>query len=87
MRIALFITCFNGTMFPSTGRAVITLLERLGHTVEFPQAQTCCGQMRFNTGYRPETLPARQRPRPGPPGADPASEPACPRGAVEPDRR
>ncbi|MFY7627498.1 heterodisulfide reductase-related iron-sulfur binding cluster [Streptomyces sp. NY05-11A] len=33
------------------------LLERLGHTVEFPQGQTCCGQMHFNTGYRPETLP------------------------------
>ncbi|MDQ1046325.1 (Fe-S)-binding protein [Streptomyces sp. V4I2] len=61
MRIALFITCFNDTMFPSTGRAVITLLERLGHTVEFPQAQTCCGQMHFNTGYRPETLPMVRR--------------------------
>ena len=36
MRIALFITCFNDTMFPGTGRAVTTLLERLGHTVEFP---------------------------------------------------
>ncbi|MFI1213475.1 (Fe-S)-binding protein [Streptomyces sp. NPDC020802] len=61
MRIALFITCFNDTMFPSTGRAVVTLLERLGHTVDFPQAQTCCGQMHFNTGYRPETLPMVRR--------------------------
>lgn len=48
-------------MFPSTGRAVITLLERLGHTVEFPQTQTCCGQMHVNTGYRPETLPKVRR--------------------------
>ncbi|WP_329343196.1 (Fe-S)-binding protein [Streptomyces sp. NBC_00663] len=61
MRIALFITCFNDTMFPSTGRAVITLLERLGHTVEFPQDQTCCGQMHFNTGYRPEAMPMVRR--------------------------
>lgn len=37
------------------------LLERLGHTVEFPQDQTCCGQMHFNTGYRPETLPMVRR--------------------------
>ena len=54
MRIALFITCFNDTMYPDTGKAVVRLLERLGHTVEFPEAQTCCGQMHFNTGYRPE---------------------------------
>ncbi|MER7581478.1 (Fe-S)-binding protein [Kitasatospora sp. NPDC097691] len=61
MRIALFITCFNDTMFPGTGRAVVTVLERLGHTVEFPQEQTCCGQMHFNTGYRPEALPLVER--------------------------
>ncbi len=61
MRIALFITCFNDTMFPDTGKAVVSLLERLGHTVEFPQAQACCGQMHFNTGYRPETLPMVRR--------------------------
>ncbi|GAB3213746.1 (Fe-S)-binding protein [Marinactinospora thermotolerans] len=52
MRIALFITCVNDTLFPRTGRAVLRLLERLGHEVEFPQAQTCCGQMHYNTGYR-----------------------------------
>ncbi|MGW0390446.1 (Fe-S)-binding protein [Streptomyces sp. NPDC003042] len=61
MRIALFITCFNDTMFPRTGRAVTALLERLGHTVEFPRDQTCCGQMHFNTGYRPETMPMVRR--------------------------
>ncbi len=57
MRIALFITCFNDTLYPQTGRAVVTLLERLGHTVEFPLAQTCCAQLHFNTGYRPQALP------------------------------
>ncbi|WP_405515180.1 heterodisulfide reductase-related iron-sulfur binding cluster [Streptomyces canus] len=57
MHVALFITCFNDMMFPGTGRAATGLLERLGHTVEFPQGQTCCGQMHFNTGCRPETLP------------------------------
>jgi len=33
---------------------VVSILERLGHTVDFPPAQTCCGQMHYNTGYQPE---------------------------------
>jgi L-lactate dehydrogenase complex protein LldE len=57
MRIALFITCFNDTFFPETGQAVVRLFERLGHAVEFPLEQTCCGQMHFNTGYHRETIP------------------------------
>jgi L-lactate dehydrogenase complex protein LldE len=57
MRVSLFITCFNDTLYPSTGQAVVTLLERLGQTVEFPAAQTCCGQMHYNTGYQRETIP------------------------------
>jgi L-lactate dehydrogenase complex protein LldE len=51
VRVALFITCFNDTLFPATGRAAVGLLERLGHEVSFPEAQTCCGQMHGNTGY------------------------------------
>jgi L-lactate dehydrogenase complex protein LldE len=57
MRIALFVTCLTDTLFPDTGKAVVTLLERLGHQVEFPDSQTCCGQMHFNSGYRRESLP------------------------------
>jgi L-lactate dehydrogenase complex protein LldE len=61
MRIALFITCFNDLLFPEVGRAVVTLLGRLGHEVEFPEAQTCCGQMHFNSGYRDECVPLVRR--------------------------
>lgn len=61
MRISLFITCYNDTLFPATGKAVISLLERLGHQVEFPLEQTCCGQMHFNTGYRREAYPLARR--------------------------
>ena len=61
MRVALFITCFNDTLFPETGRATVELLERLGHEVEFPQEQTCCGQMHFNTGYQREAIPLVRR--------------------------
>ena len=61
MRVALFITCFNDTLFPETGRATVRLLERLGHEVEFPAEQTCCGQMHFNTGYQREAIPLVRR--------------------------
>jgi L-lactate dehydrogenase complex protein LldE len=56
VRIALFVTCFNDTLFPATGRAVVEVLERLGHEVAFPEAQTCCGQMHGNTGYEEQGL-------------------------------
>lgn len=57
MRVALFATCFNDTMWPGTPRATVLLLERLGVEVEFPRAQTCCGQMFTNTGYADEAIP------------------------------
>jgi L-lactate dehydrogenase complex protein LldE len=61
MRVALFVTCFNDTLFPSTGRAVVEVLERLGCEVSFPEAQTCCGQMHANTGYQLEAVPLARR--------------------------
>jgi L-lactate dehydrogenase complex protein LldE len=61
VRIALFVTCFNDTLFPATGRAVVELLERLGHEVDFPEEQTCCGQMHANTGYQLEAVPLARR--------------------------
>jgi L-lactate dehydrogenase complex protein LldE len=61
VRAALFITCFNDTLFPDTGRATVRVLERLGVEVDFPFAQTCCGQMHFNTGYQREAIPLVRR--------------------------
>ena len=60
-RVALFITCFNDTLFPAVGQAVVTLLERLGCEGRFPEAQTCCGQMHANSGYQLEALPLVRR--------------------------
>ncbi|MEV7289342.1 (Fe-S)-binding protein [Streptomyces sp. NPDC093252] len=57
MRVALFLTCVNDTLYPNTGRAVVKLLTRLGVEVDFPLAQTCCGQAHYNTGYRHEAEP------------------------------
>ena len=56
MRISLFVTCSNNILYPQTGRAVVTVLERLGHEVEFIESQTCCGQMHLNAGYQQEGL-------------------------------
>jgi L-lactate dehydrogenase complex protein LldE len=61
MKVALFITCFNDTLFPQTGRAVVSLLERLGCSVEFPLEQTCCGQMHVNSGYEHEAVKLLER--------------------------
>ncbi|GAA5025883.1 (Fe-S)-binding protein [Terrabacter aeriphilus] len=61
LRVALFATCFNDTMWPGTPRATVRLLERLGVRVEFPLAQTCCGQMLTNTGYAGQAVPLVRR--------------------------
>jgi L-lactate dehydrogenase complex protein LldE len=61
MRVALFVTCVNDLLYPGTGQATVRLLERLGVTVDFPAAQSCCGQPQFNTGYRHETEPLVRR--------------------------
>ncbi|HEX6486806.1 MAG TPA: (Fe-S)-binding protein [Nocardioidaceae bacterium] len=57
MKVALMVTCFNDAMFPDTGKAVVTLLDRLGVDVEFPESQTCCAQPMVNTGYLDEAVP------------------------------
>ncbi|KUJ69648.1 Fe-S oxidoreductase [Streptomyces albus subsp. albus] len=61
MRVALFVTCVNDTLYPRTGQAVVTLLERLGVEVAFPAGQSCCGQPQYNTGYRHEAEPLVRR--------------------------
>jgi L-lactate dehydrogenase complex protein LldE len=61
MRASLFITCYNDTLFPETGRAVVRLLERLGVDLDFHPRQTCCGQMHANTGFRGEAFSQAKR--------------------------
>jgi L-lactate dehydrogenase complex protein LldE len=54
MRVSLFITCLADQLYPDVGEAMVAVLRRLGVEVSFNDAQTCCGQVAFNTGYRPE---------------------------------
>lgn len=51
MKISLFIPCFVDSFYPEAGASVVRILERLGHTVDYPMGLTCCGQPAFNSGY------------------------------------
>ena len=51
-RVALFVTCLVDQLFPQIGLAMAAVLERIGYQADFPEAQTCCGQPAFNSGYR-----------------------------------
>jgi L-lactate dehydrogenase complex protein LldE len=48
------VTCLGDALFPEVGVATVKLLRRLGIDVDFPRAQTCCGQPHFNSGYHQE---------------------------------
>jgi len=50
--VQFFVTCLVDTFYPETAEAIISILGRLGVEVEFPRAQTCCGQPQFNAGLR-----------------------------------
>ena len=53
-RVSLFVTCVVDQLFPKVGLAIADVLERVGYEVDFPEAQTCCGQPAFNSGFRDE---------------------------------
>ena len=61
MRVALFIPCFIDQLFPTVGIAVVKVLRRLNVEVDYPAAQTCCGQPAFNTGYWDEARELARR--------------------------
>jgi L-lactate dehydrogenase complex protein LldE len=51
LKVSLLVTCLGDALFPDVGVATVRLLRRLGVEVDFPPAQTCCGQPHFNSGY------------------------------------
>lgn len=54
MKVSLFITCLGDSYFPRAAIAAVKVLEHLGCSVDFPAAQTCCGQPMFNNGFPDE---------------------------------
>jgi len=61
MRVALFIPCFVDQFYPEVGKAMVSVLRRLGIECVFPEEQTCCGQPAFNTGYWDEARALARR--------------------------
>ena len=55
--VQLFVTCLIDSFFPQIGEAMVHVLNRAGVRVDFPSAQTCCGQPAFNAGLRSEARP------------------------------
>lgn len=61
MRVGLFIPCYVDQLYPQVGLATLKVLQRYGLRVEFPAAQTCCGQPMANTGCVEEARPLARR--------------------------
>jgi L-lactate dehydrogenase complex protein LldE len=51
LKVTLFIPCFVDLIFPQAGISMVRILEKLGHTIDFPEELSCCGQPAFNSGY------------------------------------
>ena len=50
MRASLFVTCLGDHFYADAAASAVRLLRKLGVEVDFPEAQTCCGQPAFNAG-------------------------------------
>lgn len=61
MRVGLFIPCYVDQLYPQVGLATVELLESLGVEVDYPEAQTCCGQPMANVGCTEAAAPLARR--------------------------
>lgn len=61
MKVSLFVPCFVDAIYPNAALAAARVIERLGHEVDFPEKQTCCGQPPFNTGMWDESREVARR--------------------------
>jgi L-lactate dehydrogenase complex protein LldE len=60
-KVSLFIPCFVDQLAPKVGLDAARVLRRIGCEIDFPEAQTCCGQPAFNTGYWDDARPVAER--------------------------
>jgi L-lactate dehydrogenase complex protein LldE len=61
MRVGLFIPCYIDQFYPEVGWATVDVLKHYGVDVDFPAAQTCCGQPMANTGCTNDTRPLAEK--------------------------
>ena len=48
--VQLMITCLCDAFYADVAKAIYTVLEKAGCTIDVPEGQTCCGQPAFNAG-------------------------------------
>jgi L-lactate dehydrogenase complex protein LldE len=60
-KLSLFIPCFVDQLLPQVAVDTVKVLRRIGYEVDYPEAQTCCGQPAFNTGYWDDARPCAER--------------------------
>jgi L-lactate dehydrogenase complex protein LldE len=60
-KVGLFIPCYIDQLYPQVGMATVELLERFRVELDFPEAQTCCGQPMANTGCTWDAQPLAHR--------------------------
>jgi L-lactate dehydrogenase complex protein LldE len=53
-RVYFFATCLVDAVAPQAGMDAIGLIRAAGIEVEFPEAQSCCGQPAYTSGYTEE---------------------------------
>src|SRR3954464_8136766 len=53
-RVAMFVPCYIDQFFPHVAIAALTVLERLGLSVDVPEGAACCGQPSANAGFARE---------------------------------
>lgn len=61
MKVGLFIPCYIEQLYPNVGLAAVDVLERHGVQVDYPDAQTCCGQPMVNAGCGDAARPLVER--------------------------
>lgn len=61
MKVTLFVPCFVDALYPNVALAMVRILERLGHRIDYPSDLTCCGQPGFNSGCWAEARPVAER--------------------------
>jgi L-lactate dehydrogenase complex protein LldE len=55
MKASIFIPCFMDQLYPETGMNMVKVLRKAGVEVDYPEAQTCCGQPAYNAGYKSQS--------------------------------
>jgi L-lactate dehydrogenase complex protein LldE len=53
--VDIFIPCFVDQLYPTTALNMVKVLEKVGVTVNYNPAQTCCGQPAYNAGYHDQS--------------------------------